>query len=70
MWRLGTEDGITNVNSRWSIEARYMPRDSVVDVDAQMKREILQVRISKDLLRGWKTKKKLHAEFPPISIGP
>jgi len=39
MWRLGTEDRITNVNSRWSIEARYMPRDSVVDVDAQMKRE-------------------------------
>lgn len=39
MWRLGTKDRITDVDSRWSIEARYMPRDSVVDVDAQMKEE-------------------------------
>lgn len=37
VWRLGTKDRITNVDSRWSNEARYMPRDSVVDVDAQMR---------------------------------
>lgn len=36
--RLETKDRMTNVDSRWSIEARYMPRDSVVDVDAQMKK--------------------------------
>jgi hypothetical protein len=38
VWRLKTKDRIANVDSRWSIEVRYMPRDSVVDVGAQMKR--------------------------------
>lgn len=36
--RLKTKDRIANVDSRWSIEVRYKPRDSVVDVGAQMKR--------------------------------
>jgi len=38
VWRLRTKDRVTDVDSRWSIEVRYMPRDSVVNVDAQMKR--------------------------------
>jgi len=28
VWRLKTKDRITDVDSRWSIEARYMPRDA------------------------------------------
>jgi carbamoylphosphate synthase large subunit len=77
VWRLKTKDRITDVDSRWSIEARYMPRDSVVDVGAQMKEvketegeRILQVQISKAFRKGERRTREHQTELRLINIGP